>query len=172
MDPSGLTYDLAIAWIWKYDSDFVRLVESIGRVNSIRVLTIGVSSLSEAIEQLRKRTLHFKFFLDRASDEDESFQTLARMIQKRFREQEDPSTIRPFNPLDLLVRAADKATMHLEFLSNGINVPYTIIISPFNHRKEVELSLSELSKLGRPFIVKPANTTADAGHSDPKVLSP
>jgi hypothetical protein len=49
--------------------------------------------------------------------------------------------------------------MHLEFLSRGIHVPYTIIISPYTHRKEVELSLSELALLGRPFIIKPANTT-------------
>jgi hypothetical protein len=56
-------------------------------------------------------------------------------------------------------RAADKATMHLEFLTRGIHVPYTIIISPFNHKREVELSLSELARLGRPFIIKPANTT-------------
>jgi hypothetical protein len=49
--------------------------------------------------------------------------------------------------------------MHLEFLSHGIDVPYTIIISPYDHQKEVELSLSTLAHLGRPFIIKPANTT-------------
>jgi hypothetical protein len=49
--------------------------------------------------------------------------------------------------------------MHLECLSRGIHVPYTIIISPYSHKKEVELSLSELALLGRPFIIKPANTT-------------
>jgi hypothetical protein len=49
--------------------------------------------------------------------------------------------------------------MHLEFLTHQIDVPYTIIISPFNHKQEVELSISELAKLGRPFIIKPANTT-------------
>ena len=49
--------------------------------------------------------------------------------------------------------------MHLEFLSMNINVPYTIIISPYNHRKEIELTVSELALLRRPFIIKPANTT-------------
>ena len=49
--------------------------------------------------------------------------------------------------------------MHLEFITNGLYVPYTIIISPYNKKKELELSLSELARLGRPFIIKPANTT-------------
>jgi hypothetical protein len=32
-------------------------------------------------------------------------------------------------------------------------------ISPYNSQREVKLSLSELAQLGRPFIIKPANTT-------------
>jgi hypothetical protein len=67
--------------------------------------------------------------------------------------------MRPINLHDLQIRAADKATMHLEFLAHNIEVPYTIIISPYNHKQEVELSITELAKLGRPFIIKPANTT-------------
>jgi hypothetical protein len=49
--------------------------------------------------------------------------------------------------------------MHLEFITNGIDVPFTIIISPYNKKTEIELSLSDLAHLGRPFIIKPANTT-------------
>jgi hypothetical protein len=49
--------------------------------------------------------------------------------------------------------------MHLEFLTKGINVPFTIIISPYTKKKEVELKLSDIARLGRPFIIKPANTT-------------
>jgi hypothetical protein len=49
--------------------------------------------------------------------------------------------------------------MHLEFLTKGIEVPFTIIITPYSKRKEVELTLSDLARLGRPFIIKPANTT-------------
>jgi hypothetical protein len=49
--------------------------------------------------------------------------------------------------------------MHLELITAGIHVPYTIIISPYNKKRELEFSLSELAHLGRPFIIKPANTT-------------
>lgn len=108
---------------------------------------------------LRDDTLFFRVFLDRASDEDEQFLPLASAISRIARSATHREIPRIINPPDLLRRASDKATMHLEFLSHGIHVPYTIIISPYNHKKEVELSLSELARLGRPFIIKPANTT-------------
>jgi hypothetical protein len=152
-------YDLAIAWSWTYDEEFVHLIEEASRTASLKALCIDRESVDTVYDQLRKQSLRFRFFLDRASDENEAFHPIARLIKKRAVEPDGGSVTRRINPDELLARAADKATMHLEFLSNGINVPYTIIISPFNHRKEVELSLSELAKLGRPFIIKPANTT-------------
>lgn len=53
--------------------------------------------------------------------------------------------------------------MHLEFLSRGLHVPYTIIISPYNSKREIELTLSDLAHLGRPFIIKPASTGGGVG---------
>ena len=159
MDEQPSIYDLAVAWTWKYDLEFVQHLQNAALNASLRVLLIDSHSVSRVFDQVRSRSVYFRFFLDRASDEDEAFQPLARLIQKRFREPEHSSLIRPINPLDFVSRASDKATMHLELLSHGIDVPYTIIISPYNHKKEIELTLSELAKLGRPFIIKPANTT-------------
>ncbi len=159
MDTSATTYDLAIAWTWKYDLEFVQLLERVAVSASLRIQLIDARSVSKIFDEVRNRSLYFRYFLDRASDEDEAFQPLARLIQKRFREPDHSFRTRPINPLDLVSRASDKATMHLELHSHGINVPYTIIISPYYHKREVELTLSELAMLGRPFIIKPANTT-------------
>jgi hypothetical protein len=49
--------------------------------------------------------------------------------------------------------------MHLEFLAGGVRVPFTIIVSPYNSSPEIALTLTDLAGLGRPFIIKPANTT-------------
>lgn len=159
MDALTSKYDLAIAWTWKFDFEFVQLLERTAVNQSLSVLLIDRSSVNGFLEQLRNGLVSFRFFFDRASDEDDTFQPLARFVQKRNREQDLARSIRTINPLDVVSRASDKATMHLELLSHGINVPYTIIVSPYNHRMEVELSLSELARLGRPFIIKPANTT-------------
>ncbi len=63
------------------------------------------------------------------------------------------------NDLSRVRHSSDKASMHLEFITAGIYVPYTIIISPYTAQQEISLSIDQLAYLGRPFIIKPANTT-------------
>jgi hypothetical protein len=147
-------YDLAIAWCWEYDREFIGLIQAAAAERSLSMYLISRQNLAETLDRLRDGTLAVRLMLDRASDEDELFLPLAHYLQRK-----SPASTRVLNPYELMRRAADKATMHLEFLTRGIHVPYTIIISPFNHKREVELSLSELARLGRPFIIKPANTT-------------
>jgi hypothetical protein len=159
MKASRQEFDIAIAWNWEFDREFLRCIASAATPRGLTMLAIDQHNLAETMSGLQNDSLFFRAFLDRASDEDERFLPLTNFLSRRARaagREELPFIV---NPHDLLKRASDKATMHLEFLSHGIHVPYTIIISPFNHRKEVELSLSELAMLGRPFIIKPANTT-------------
>jgi len=151
-------YDLAVAWNWEYDLGFIDYVRKAACRDDISVLEIRNENVEEIYDLLCKERIRFRYFLDRASDEDEMFQPLALYILEQFRSGSTTAP-HPINPYDLQAIAADKATMHLEFLSHNINVPYTIIISPYNHENEIGLSLSELAKLGRPFIIKPANTT-------------
>ncbi len=151
-------YDLAVAWTWEFDRDFIECLGTEAAYSNISIKEIHPGDAKGIFDSLVKGEIGFRYLLDRASDEDESYQPLARFVHERFRAG-DGSAPRPINPLDLQVHAADKATMHLEFMSSGIDVPYTIIISPYNHTNEIELSLTELAKLGRPFIIKPANTT-------------
>jgi len=153
--------DIAVAWNWDFDSEFLQCIDSAATARGLTTHFIDQHNLAETISRLHDDTLFFRIFLDRASDEDERFLPLANMIRRMARASGRPETLRIINPHDLLHRASDKATMHLEFLSHGIQVPYTIIISPYSQRKEVELSLSELALLGRPFIIKPANTTGE-----------
>ncbi len=151
-------YDFAVAWNWEYDSEFIKLVKEVFRLNNLSVLEICTDNIEEIFKLLKKGELQFRYFLDRASDEDDAFQPLARFVLQQFRTG-NGKLMHPINLYDLQLRAADKATMHLEFLAHDIDVPYTIIISPYNHRREVEFTIDELAKLGRPFIIKPANTT-------------
>ena len=151
-------YDFAVAWNWEYDREFINLVQEVFSLNNLSVLEIRVENVKEIFDVLKKGELQFRHFLDRASDEDDAFQPLARFVLQQFLTG-DRTSMRPINLHDFQLRAADKATMHLEFLAQGIEVPYTIIISPYSHKQEVELTITELAKLGRPFIIKPANTT-------------
>jgi hypothetical protein len=151
--------DLSLIWNWEFDRDFLRLITSAAQARGLSTLLIDQQNLSQTTELLKSGALHFRFVLDRASDEDERFLPLSQLLGRRQQTSKQPVALRTINSYELQRRASDKATMHLEFLSHGLHVPFTIIISPFNHKRELELSLSELAQLGRPFIIKPANTT-------------
>jgi glutathione synthase/RimK-type ligase-like ATP-grasp enzyme len=144
-------YTLAVAWDWVFDREFVTLLEKAVHDQGKTFFSITHHNVQEALHDVRSGSLTFGTFLDRASDTDERFRPLAHALAKQ--------VARTINPHDRMHHAADKAIMHEEFLSRGIEVPYTLIISPFNRKREVELSLTDLAKLGRPFIIKPANTT-------------
>lgn len=144
-------FHLGIAWDWELDRDFVAMLEE--RVQALRLTSYSIShhNVDETIKKVQRGELKFAAFLDRAGEGDEKFPPLAKLIAK--------SATRFLNHPDHIHHAMDKATMHLELVAKGIEVPYSVIISPYNKRREVELRLSELANLGWPFIIKPANTT-------------
>jgi hypothetical protein len=143
--------DIAVAWDWAYDRDFLALIDAESRRRGLRMSAFGAGEAAGAGAALKSGTIRVGTFLDRADPDEEPFAVLSAAMVA--------SGARCLNPADAMQKAADKATMHLEFLSHGIAVPYTIIISPYSRERQVELSLEQLARLGRPFIIKPANTT-------------
>ncbi len=144
-------YELGIAWNWKYDEDFVRGLEHECAAVGVTTYRVESHNVKETLQLLRTKKISFGMYFDRASDDGEEFQLISNYVQK--------TEIPIINNYDAVEHAKDKATMHLELLSAGIHTPYTIIISPYNKKQEVEFTISELAALGRPFIIKPANTT-------------
>ena len=154
MEPSRTTpqlIDLAIAWDWEYDRDFIRMLELSAQALGLTTFSISHHNCEEILHEVHLGRLHIAVLLDRTAETDERFATLRRTLER--------DGVKYLNSPDAVRHASDKATMHLEFITAGVHVPYTIIISPYNKKREVELSLSELAHLGRPFIIKPANTT-------------
>jgi glutathione synthase/RimK-type ligase-like ATP-grasp enzyme len=144
-------FDIGLAWDWEYDRDFIYGIENECITFGLSTFRIEPHNVESIIRQVRLKKIVFRSFLDRASDSDENFIPLAKLISR--------SKTFIFNSYDHVEFAKDKANMHLALMHAGIHVPYTIIISPYNKKQEVELSLTELAHLGRPFIIKPAYTT-------------
>ncbi len=143
--------DCAIFYEWEYDDDFVSLVSNKLSSKNIPNRIFHAADFPGLLEEVREGEIAFKVVIDRASDVDENCETITGILMKRGAYiVNDPVNIR---------HASDKASMHLEFITAGIFVPYTIIISPYSAVREVKLSIGELANLGRPFIIKPANTT-------------
>lgn len=144
-------YDFGVAWNWEFDNDFIGGIEQECHRLGLTTFRVEPHNIKEVTRLFRSEKIFFQTFLDRASDDDEIFLPLARLVAK--------SKTHLFNKYEYVEYAKDKSNTHLACLGEGIDVPYTIIISPYNKKKEVELSLTELAHLGRPFIIKPANTT-------------
>jgi hypothetical protein len=145
------TFDLGISYVWEYDEDFVNLIENTLQFSNITTFVIKEKNVHEVTEKIRNRKLAFNFYLDRASDVDHDFEELARILTRR-------KTI-IINPYKKVNHAIDKASMHLEFISAGLNVPFSIIIPPHSEFENLKLTVDDLAILGRPFIIKPCNTT-------------
>lgn len=144
-------FDLGLAYIWEYDTDFIALIEDIFHDAGLTTFLISYHNIKEVTERIQNRELSFDFYFDRAWDIEEDFENLGKILSRR------KTFI--FNPYSKVLHAIDKASMHLEFITAGLNVPFSIIIPPHSEKEEIYISIEDLALLGRPFIIKPCNTT-------------
>jgi hypothetical protein len=140
------TYDLATAWCWQYDEDFVGHIDGECCKRGIRSYLIHTENLSETLLQIEKGELRFKIFFDRASDQEEAFDRLVEEVQKH--------RVKMINRSSHLELAIDKAAMQRKLVSEGIDVPYTVILPPWYKKLPVPSFSSE--RVGTPFVLKPA----------------
>ena len=140
------TYDLAIAWCWEYDADFVFQIDKECIIRGVFPYLIHPHNLSETLHRMENRELRFEVFFDRASDQEEDFDQLVDVMQ-------DYGT-KMINDADRVAYATDKAAMHRQFLLKKIHVPRTIILPPWDKRPEVRSI--HLERVGIPFVIKPA----------------
>ncbi len=141
------TYDLATAWCWEYDADFVHQIDAECGKRGIGSYLIHPHNLPETLNRMESGDLCFKVFFDRASDQEESFD---RLVDEML-----DSGVKMVNHADRVPLAIDKAGMQRELVSQGIQVPKTILLPAWNKRPE--LGSARLDKMVRPLVVKPAS---------------
>jgi len=146
-------YDLCLAWNWEYDRDFVNLLEIACNNIGLAFYSVTPESLDSTLAGLSAGEIFFTAFLDRASEADPRFQPLVDWARNRH--------IFRINRQEMAVWSTDKATMHLEFVSRGLDTPYTILLSPCN--EQPGLPPIDLSPLGGRFAIKPASTGGGEG---------
>ncbi len=144
--PAVRRVDLGIAWEWEYDRAFVQTLECVCAAAGLATHVVNPANLEKTEAGYREGALRFSCYLDRGSDALKEFMPLAQLVAQ--------NGSRVINSYTAMRWAADKATMHLEFITAGLDVPFTIILSPYSHQPEIEIK--DLEKLGKPFIIKPA----------------
>lgn len=141
-------YDLAIAYKWKYDQEFVELIEQSFQLSGLRTFVIGKFNLFEVIVLTKKNKISFKAFLDRASDEDPEFIPLTKLLERK--------KCCLINPHKKVVKSLDKVSVHKKLIRKKFQLPQTFSIQPYDKQKELLITNEELKSLGNPFIIKPA----------------
>jgi hypothetical protein len=149
-DPARV-HDLVVTYDWEYDRDFVRLVEEAGRARGLATHVVPPAEAGRTLEAFRSGAMDFRVLLDRASGSSPDFIALQALAAERGRD--------VVERLDKLRWASDKATMHLEFLTAGLEIPHTVILPAYAAEPDVALTPELLAPLGVPFVIKPANTT-------------
>ena len=144
-------FDLGLAFVWEYDDKFISLIEEIFQKAGLTTFLISYYNIREIKEKIINKEIFFNFYLDRAWDVEEKFEELGKILFRR-------KTV-IFNPYSKVLHAIDKASMHLEFITAGLNVPHSIIIPSHREIEDIFISVDDLAILGRPFIIKPCNTT-------------
>jgi hypothetical protein len=146
-------YDLCFAWNWEYDTDFSQLLRTACQRYGLSLFSAKPENITQVLADLGTGDLAFSVLFDRASESDAQFQPLVDWAYK--------NKCYFINPQEQSLWAVDKANMHLEFISQGLDTPYTILLPPFAERPEIPLY--DLNPLGGSFAVKPASMGGGEG---------
>lgn len=143
-----MKYDLAISYTWIYDVEFTQLIEKLFQENQFTTFIINRANIDEITELVKENKLSFKVYLDRASDEDDNFTELAILLTS--------SGCRIINPFHMTATATDKSVVQQKLIENGLKLPKTIIIPPYDLQPELKFPDGTFDQIGIPFIIKPA----------------
>ena len=92
-------YDIGLAFVWEYDDDFIDIIESLFHKAGLSTFKITGWNIHEITDRVRNRKLGFNFYLDRASDVNESFVPLGKILTRR--------KTKIFNPYNNIRHAID-----------------------------------------------------------------
>jgi len=148
---TGTDKKILIATDWEYDQYFIELLKTFFHDCHFNVTVVDKDNLLPVIQDVESGNLKIQAMIDRASDTSPEFTRLQSLLSN--------SGVLIIDPVEQIRWVSDKATLHLEFLSAGIPTPYTLILPPYAEKNSPALHVDDLAILGRPFVIKPANTT-------------
>ena len=144
--------DLCLPWYWEFDIDFVQMVEHACHAQGLTLWQITPDNLLESINALYQGERTFNTLLNR-SQGDDRFLPINRWAKEYNKKR--------INPTELSKWSEDKATMHLELITAGVQTPHTILLAPF--LEQPVLSALDLTPLGNQFVIKPSNEGGGEG---------
>lgn len=146
--PDGVVPDVLAVWDWEFDRPFLL---RLGRACAARGVLFAAAR--EGCEAVVARLASLPgpapaVVLDRASDVVPGLAACLAMLEDR--------GCRAVNHAGRMAWCRDKATMHLELVAAGIQVPYGVIITSDQAARAGGVLAEHAQSLGAPFVIKPA----------------
>ncbi|MBU1078416.1 MAG: hypothetical protein KKH98_14055 [Spirochaetes bacterium] len=144
-------YDFALSWPDVEDVPFINWLQRECKVRGMSFLQIHDGNVSRIINKLDNREIIISFLLDMNATyniPDDLYAKLSYAVK------DNDGTVLD-DPDDAKV-AIDKSITHFAFQKADIPTPFTIIIRNWQPDK-FKLTKAQKEKLGRPFVIKPAN---------------
>jgi hypothetical protein len=148
-----INYDLCLAWNWQNDADFALLLEKACGLQGLSFLQVTPKNIEIILKTPVDQQDSFRVLLDRATDTDPRFLPLIHWAEEH--------QCYCINPIQKTSHANDKASMHLDFITAGLQTPYTIILPSFQDQPYP--ASIDLQVLGEKFAVKPAHGSGGEG---------
>jgi len=146
MPTTGKLRQVGIAWNWEFDTDFIRQLDRALHQAGLTSYLVGLHNLAHTTAEVERDDRRFLWFLDRASDEDAQFLKLNQLLHAK--------GTRILNAHQHYLHASDKAEIHRELLTSGLQLPTTLILPAYD--REPQLNPAIIEPFAKPFVVKPA----------------
>lgn len=140
-------YDLCLAWEWKYDADFVTVLDAACQLHGRSLFQITPENVAEISNSLAKNQIACRVFWDRASEDDARFIPIVQWAAGHY--------VYRINPFEKARLTWDKGAMHQALTELGLHTPYTIILPPY--KEQPEIPTVDWEALGERFTIKPAH---------------
>jgi glutathione synthase/RimK-type ligase-like ATP-grasp enzyme len=139
------TFDLGIAWDQELDNEFVEGLNNYSLKEGLRPYLLHGSNFYASLKDISEGNIHFRLFLNRASEDDPVFSGLPDFLKRK--------GITFINHPDNAKRSADKFQMHSMFVSYGLPVPKTVFLKSREERQVLEAKIQHVCV---PCVLKSA----------------
>lgn len=138
-------FDVGIGWANPVDRAFIETLKLFLKKEKRSFHEITFVNLTRAYEEIRNGKLHYKTFIDRASEDHPAYLLIAEKLKEQ--------GARVINDPHHVIRFASKSFLHRLLKAEHLPVPQTFVIS---HGTSKKLSKGVAKTLGIPFVLKPS----------------
>lgn len=150
-------YDFALAWNSGHKERFVKWVKRECVLRKLKFLLVDEHNVLSVTEALEQGKLKVKFLLDNEANYDDAKDLYARLCYAV----KDIDGYVICDPDDAR-ESSNKSVTHYDLVRAKIPVPYTVVVRNWEPDNFI-LTKDEISKLGAPFVIKPASGFGQKG---------